>query len=242
MLRTLHTFGLMVLLCAASAAQAQSAGPGASPAKASAPPTASKGKAKEAASHAGAPTKETEPAGGQKEGITVHGHWTVEVRNPDGKLVTHREFENALDPIFGPMALAAILGRNKTVGLWVVSAAFANGPNGPCLFNNSPYFCSLIESADTQLVGRSYTFPTLTISVPVPPDPNAGKLILIGTFTVQNASAINFVTTSVGVCAPSVAPSACTLDSPFDFTATSFTPINVAVGQLVQITVVLSFS
>ena len=26
----------------------------------------------------------------------MHGHWTIDVRNPDGTLVTHREFENAL--------------------------------------------------------------------------------------------------------------------------------------------------
>jgi hypothetical protein len=38
------------------------------------------------------------PAKGQHEGITVHGHWVIEVRNPNGELVTHREFENALSP------------------------------------------------------------------------------------------------------------------------------------------------
>ncbi|HSP63214.1 MAG TPA: hypothetical protein VLQ90_09555, partial [Pyrinomonadaceae bacterium] len=37
-----------------------------------------------------------ESKGGQKEGIKVHGHWTIDVRNPDGTLVTHREFENDL--------------------------------------------------------------------------------------------------------------------------------------------------
>src|SRR2546423_15522419 len=39
---------------------------------------------------------EASPGRGQQEGIKVHGHWTIEVRNPDGTLVTHREFENAL--------------------------------------------------------------------------------------------------------------------------------------------------
>jgi hypothetical protein len=32
---------------------------------------------------------------GQHEDIKVHGHWTTEVRNPDGKIATHREFENS---------------------------------------------------------------------------------------------------------------------------------------------------
>jgi len=26
----------------------------------------------------------------------VHGHWTIDVREPDGTLVSHNEFENAL--------------------------------------------------------------------------------------------------------------------------------------------------
>src|SRR6476660_2101480 len=37
-----------------------------------------------------------ESSGGPKEGIKVHGHWTIDVRNADGTLATHREFENAL--------------------------------------------------------------------------------------------------------------------------------------------------
>lgn len=37
---------------------------------------------------------------GQSEGITVHGHWVIDVRNPDGKLVNHVEFENSIDPGF----------------------------------------------------------------------------------------------------------------------------------------------
>jgi len=40
------------------------------------------------------------PSGGSHEGITVHGHWTIEVRNPDGSLVRRVEFENSLDPGF----------------------------------------------------------------------------------------------------------------------------------------------
>lgn len=32
------------------------------------------------------------------EGIQLHGHWTVDVRNPDGALAAHREFENELIP------------------------------------------------------------------------------------------------------------------------------------------------
>jgi hypothetical protein len=39
-------------------------------------------------------------ANGLNTAITVHGHWMIEVKNPDGTLVRHVEFENALDPGF----------------------------------------------------------------------------------------------------------------------------------------------
>jgi hypothetical protein len=41
-------------------------------------------------------TSAAKPQGGPQEGIKVHGHWVIEVRNPDGTLSTRREFENGL--------------------------------------------------------------------------------------------------------------------------------------------------
>lgn len=35
---------------------------------------------------------------GQREGIKVHGHWIIEVRNPDGSVEAHVEFENGICP------------------------------------------------------------------------------------------------------------------------------------------------
>jgi hypothetical protein len=68
---------------------------------------------------------EASPARGQQEGIKVHGHWTIEVRNPNGTLVTHREFENALTPS-GGLCLSFILTRNGTPGLWRIHLGGAN--------------------------------------------------------------------------------------------------------------------
>src|SRR5215469_7481393 len=61
---------------------------------------------------------ETNSKGGPSVGIKVHGHWTIDVRNPDGTLVTHREFENSLIPGsgFGAGALATFLARQYLVG------------------------------------------------------------------------------------------------------------------------------
>ncbi len=60
-------------------------------------------------------------AKGSQEGIKIHGHWTIEVKNPDGRLVTHREFENSLAPAgAGASLLAAILGGVATPGSWMI--------------------------------------------------------------------------------------------------------------------------
>jgi len=70
---------------------------------------------------------------GNHEGITVHGHWTIEVRNPDGKVVSHTEFENSLQA-FGATLLGYMLTGEIVPGGYEVllgSGALAN-TTGPC--------------------------------------------------------------------------------------------------------------
>jgi hypothetical protein len=50
------------------------------------------------------------------EGITVHGHWTIEIKNPDGKLAKHVEFENALAEDAGSFAIASLLSGASVSG------------------------------------------------------------------------------------------------------------------------------
>jgi DNA-directed RNA polymerase specialized sigma24 family protein len=149
-----------------------------------------------------------------------------------------------------PRELAAIASLLQSVGI-VETAHFNNGLGGPCLqLNNVPDTCILAESLDT--FPGSNVFHNLTVSAPFnSSDPNYLKLILNGTFTVQNAAQIDTVATRVGACAPTVASASCT-NGPFNgynklgstnFTGTTVSPsIPVSVGQNVQVTVVLSFS
>jgi hypothetical protein len=53
-------------------------------------------------------------SGGMREGIKVHGHWTIEVRKPNGKLISHTEFENSLIPGGGGAVLPLFLAQNAT--------------------------------------------------------------------------------------------------------------------------------
>jgi hypothetical protein len=71
------------------------------------------------------------------EGISVHGHWTIEVKNPDGTLAERREFDNALQP-GGKESLVKLLARQTSVGGWDIrlygdptsEGAFANDSGG----------------------------------------------------------------------------------------------------------------
>ena len=97
------------------------------------------------------------PTQGTQEGIKVHGQWIIEVRNPDGTVVTRREFENAL---VTPGLLALILGRQNSVGLWLVVLCPPSG-SLPC----PPNFVGvLLEPADPQPISPGM-YKTLSVNV-----------------------------------------------------------------------------
>jgi hypothetical protein len=68
-------------------------------------------------------------AKGAQEGIKVHGHWIIEVRNPDGSITARQEFDNALDPIVGADILTGLLSGEYVPGGFFV-ALYA--PSGLC--------------------------------------------------------------------------------------------------------------
>jgi hypothetical protein len=105
----------------------------------------------------------SERSGGPQEGIKVHGHWVIEVRNSDGTRANHVEFENALDPSGhyllahslvggGPPVLWSLLVGSSSVqlcpstnpvsptwlGACVITAPSSAGPafNAPGIFKN----------------------------------------------------------------------------------------------------------
>lgn len=186
--------------------------------------------------------------GGQHEGIKVHGHWTIEVRNPDGSLVNHREFENSLAPVSAG-GLAVILSRQFSVGAWILiltddasatpdlcQPSFRS-PGGECrIAENSP---TVLGNSSNLTVGASGQ--TATTAYPV-------ILNLSGSVSVPNAGSIDSVESVFETCAATVSPSACFTGSNSIIQSAAFTvaslgtPVSVAAGQTVAVTVVISFS
>ncbi|MFZ3329008.1 MAG: hypothetical protein WA197_00140 [Candidatus Acidiferrales bacterium] len=112
---TLTSAGSLVAQSAANSATAQSA-------KYIAPPVASSTAAMKTSASPASPK-------GMSTGIKVHGHWIIEVRNPDGSLVTHREFENEIQ-VSGVATLASLLARTATPGAWAIGLGDPVSP--PC--------------------------------------------------------------------------------------------------------------
>src|SRR5262245_7003057 len=178
-----------------------------------------------AAGHGGAP----------QEGIRVHGRWVIEVRDPDGKLVRRRAFENSLEFI-GREQLPLLLTRMRTPGFWSVG-----------ILGNVP-LCTSGCQIRQQVADPSPGTPgTLQVSLS-----SAGtEIILSGTLIADNPGAIGFVSTTLGGCDPNVPPENChnfglsTPNAAGFFTARNLSgpeQISVAAKQIIQVTVTISFS
>jgi hypothetical protein len=185
---------------------------------------------------------------GSHQGIKVHGHWTIEVRNPDGTLVSHRELENALiqGTASGSGAIAALLGRANTAGFWQVGLSGGAGGTANACSGGAGAFtvCYIAEPSDTGIGGGLGVAKTLTVSAPTS-GANAGQLVLAGAMAAPATGTITSVITNLELCAPSVPLGGCNgsnnSSSPF-ITSATFSSISVVAAQTIQVTVVLSFS
>jgi hypothetical protein len=80
-----------------------------------------------------AAAKPTSRPGGHHEAVAVHGHWTIEIKNPDGKLVSRTEFENALVQPGGAELMTELLLGQEVTGGYLINLESGSGTgNGPC--------------------------------------------------------------------------------------------------------------
>lgn len=162
---------LVMALTCAGAADAQSSGPNA-PTQVVKPAAATETQAPApGAKPMAAQTKslqlpeEKHSAKGAKEGISVHGHWRIEVRNPDGSVAKHIEFENSICPtqtgfnhnfdnpntVFpgGALFLSQLATGQSTLGAWMI---FLGNQSELNKTSNVPAGC---KSAGPLVVGSS---------------------------------------------------------------------------------------
>jgi hypothetical protein len=192
------------------------------------------------------PVEETASRGGGHEGIKVHGHWTIEVRNPDGTLADRREFENSLSQPSGAQILAGFLNNAgataaPTPFFWAVTLAGPQTlsltiPAGPCGTGNP---CVIGQSA--------LSLGAASISAPLPDAFNLTASLSGGTFTLGGSVVATTTSNIVSVATSTVAlhPQLTSLPTLIynQFTSTTLAnPVIATAGQTVAVTVVISFS
>ena len=169
-----------------------------------------------------------------QEGIKVHGHWSIVIKNPDGSVASRHEFENSLAPPNGAEFLTQVMARTKTPGFYILSLARSVGGTDACGSVN----CSVSEPGAGSPVSTNLTVTATA---------NPFATVLQGSFQASSAGDIAQVFSYLTVCQPSVSPTACpgsgavSIALPFTERALP-TPITVQPNQIVQVTVTLTFS
>lgn len=163
------------------------------------------------------------PSGGTQEGIKVHGHWTIVVRDADGKEVSRRDFDNALLDE-GKGALASLLAKQIVLQEWAIQLTDANG--SPCGM--------IFEPNSTQGGGTPGVSKTLAVtSNPVQGNAYARTVQLKGDTRALIACDIARVDTAIFSAQGA---------GSFFTRAILQPPVTVAVNRFIEVTVVLSFS
>jgi hypothetical protein len=101
------------------------------------------------------------PSGGMNQGIMLHGHWTINVKNPDGTQVQHHEFENQLQ-YDGTQFLTGLLSGYGVAGDYAIyftnATAQATGSAStnvvcpaPASTTTSTFpYCSIVQNVNSQ--------------------------------------------------------------------------------------------
>lgn len=211
------------------------------------------------------PAEEEEAAPAPKkpgqEGIKVHGHWVMDLKDKDGKVIEHRDFQNSLDRNNGTnliidLLTGVVVGGNMEIDAIKTASTgtFGGGGVDYSMFPAGTNVSSATCTAGTSGFNNSrYCFNNMTTTIQHDPVDSAGSMILHGQFTAAADVVIDTVQTRNGNCfvtSGDFGPAQCAAgtnlpqyaQSIFVFTGTGITPLTVLSGQTLAITVTISFS
>ncbi|MGA3074770.1 MAG: hypothetical protein ABSG56_13860 [Bryobacteraceae bacterium] len=259
---------VLLMLCAGQAGLAQQsatdkpvAAASVAPAAASTAPAAKHPAPQHpAAQTATAEKAATAPAKPGSEGIKVHGHWIIDVKNPDGSLAQHRDFENSLQD--GGQFLTGLASGYMVFGGYYIGfvgnacAPTALDGSTNCYISQNGAFLSA-QCAYYTCIGGLTVAANITTGSSQP-----YSIVLSGSGVVPLAGTISAVQTldfycysynGIGYVPTGANPAACTTTglnggptvgiNGGTFTGTTLaTPLAVTAGQVLLVTVTISFS
>jgi len=190
------------------------------------------------------------------DGITVHGHWIIEVRNPDGTRVSRTEFENSITNQ-GADILTGLLSGEYVAGGFVVDLSSASNSglcfNGFCaLYDKRVANCAPAAATAGSCGTLTYTPNVTTVGGPtvgytltgnVQPA-SGGQIVSVQTLqtlcTGPSTPQAIFATTSTAFA--EVSPQTCSSSqAAFEALTSAPTAQTVVAGQSVSVTVVITF-
>jgi hypothetical protein len=132
------------------------------------------------------------------QGIKIHGHWKIDIKNPDGSRASTTEFENSM--IDGGELLAYLLQGQTVVGLTEVTLS-SDTNTGLCGSGQCVLWTPAAES-QMPTCGSGCSF-NLATSVPNPTNSATGykfSLVLSGTIPAPANGTITGVSTQFHTC------------------------------------------
>jgi hypothetical protein len=176
-------------------------------------PTASTGLAAIAAARPVEEEESAAPDSANHQGIKVHGHWVLQVKNADGTLGERREFDNSLvtgkGSIGGDQVLAALISGNATAGDPAVvfyPSVPASGTDLSALCNSNSYntTCYLLTTAASGLAvgGGPFQYASTGLTTTTTMNPVV-SWVLAGNHTIPSGlTSIALVQTIYTMCLP----------------------------------------
>lgn len=200
--------------------------------------------------------------GATHQGVTLHGHWVINVKNPDGTLAQHRDFENSLETD-GQGFLVGLMSGYLVPGDYMLVIGASSGTSA-C--NATYQFCGIVHNLSTYpALGYCSVYYCTGSSLNYAYNFGTGfggpfSMVLSGSITANQTGTIGAVYSLISTCANigfsgSVNPSTIETNSPATcvtqtspepwygpLTQAGITPVAVASGQIIQVTVTFTFS
>jgi hypothetical protein len=182
------------------------------------------------------------------EGITIHGHWVMDVVNHDGTVAEHRDFENSLVASQGGSVMTGLLLGTISPQTFDVVLA---GTGKTALLYLSGQSCPQVLASFQGDCSATLTEGSLAGS----------SVVLKSTYTPSAALTVSTVSTNLGTCpttaggATPVSPATCQATTSgtipgsggagvgiYNFTAATIPDLAIAAGQSLVLSVTISFS
>jgi hypothetical protein len=170
------------------------------------------------------------------DGIAVRGEWKVTVKNPDGRVVRVRRFQNAFN---GASTIAPILAHASSTGRYWLTLSDQSGANQqPCGDPAASAASCFVFEADDPNGSIPFWFGNLTVTTP-----SSTQLVISGEIEATRNGSFNHVRMLLSRCSNATAPNVCHPGAYGNWSShTLSSPIALVTGQQAIVTVTYTFS